>query len=190
AEVDQEKGTYQWNTAGSAITLRDAHGQVSHYRVIENALVKLDQQGQTISLMNGPQWQLHKVSEDSEGQLLYESFRWQAQYVEGASSLAGSGGKVPYIAFIPSSQKIVGWDGCNQISGNFTLGSNHGLKFGPLISTRKACMGLEVDRHVAQVLNHTHGFRVHDSTLQLLGAKGKVIARFGADAQPLELPKS
>ncbi|GHT99877.1 hypothetical protein FACS1894142_7850 [Spirochaetia bacterium] len=61
-EVFTENGTFQWNDAGSAITL-DVKDMPPHYQVGENTLIQLDMAGKKITGVLADNYILQKVRE-------------------------------------------------------------------------------------------------------------------------------
>lgn len=55
-----QKGTYKWNKAGSAITIQTSPGQMQQYKVGENVLWHLDQEGNRINGTLASRYRLEK----------------------------------------------------------------------------------------------------------------------------------
>ncbi|WP_369572921.1 META domain-containing protein [Acidithiobacillus sp. IBUN Pt1247-S3] len=182
--IFRETGQFQWTDGGRVVDLLNKHGHLTRYQVQENGLLPLMANGQPIPPIGDQHWRLHKVSELSSTHELYASFRWQLQSLAGAKSVLGAGGKAPYIVFLPDSQRVSGWDGCNRIAGSYTVAKDHKLHFGPMISTRMACMDVTVDQAFSKTLTMTTAFRFDQGKLLLLNSKGTVMTSFIAAPQP------
>ncbi len=76
--------------------------------------------------------------------------------------------------------KAKGFGGCNMFNGSYQHKGND-LSFGPLISTKKACMlGMDTETKFMQVLSKVHYFSIHKETLSVLDSKKQKIAEFKA----------
>ncbi|MEL5848308.1 MAG: META domain-containing protein [Candidatus Igneacidithiobacillus chanchocoensis] len=178
-----EMGTFSWLHDDRDIELRDRQGHTSLYQVRENALMPLDADGKAIPPRGKHDWLLHKISDLPSAAVLFSSFRWQLQSLNGAKSIAEKG-RAPYITFLPAEQRMSGYDGCNRIGAAYVLGPQQHLRFRALISTRMACPGVAIDRSFTAALESTASYRVVANELLLQNAAGAVVARLIAVPQP------
>lgn len=89
----------------------------------------------------------------------------------------GNGGKPVTIRLQSSDQRAMGFAGCNQFSGPYTM-TGDSLSFGPAISTKMACeQGMDVETGFLSMLNDVTSYQVTDTSLTLLGPGGP-LARF------------
>jgi len=104
----------------------------------------------------------------------------------GASPLATASpdDRAPFIQFDQQSQAS-GYSGVNNFSGSY-LSDRSSLKFGPVIMTRRAGSPaqMEIESALMKALGDTQGYRISGSTLDLLDANGKPLARF--DSTPIK----
>lgn len=74
-----------------------------------------------------------------------------------------------------------GRSGCNAYGASFETGADGSAKFGQAMSTRMACLkpagAMEVERGVLGALQHTARIERHASSLTLLDASGKPLAK-------------
>jgi len=89
------------------------------------------------------------------------------------------------IAFDRENGKITGSTGCNHFFGTFDAGEESSLKLVPVGQTLMACNGETDSQEKAflDALRATASYRVSGKTLELLGAGGRVIARFAAASE-------
>jgi heat shock protein HslJ len=93
---------------------------------------------------------------------------------------AGDAG-TPSLRLDAAQKRASGNTGCNSFGGGYTL-SGESLRFGALVSTRRACVDPELNRQESaflRALNETRSWQIHDDTLVLSGEAGSV-ARFAA----------
>jgi heat shock protein HslJ len=93
----------------------------------------------------------------------------------------GSGAAGPTLRLNAAEKRVSGDTGCNMYAGPYQL-SGATLRFGPLISTRRACIDEALNRQEAALLgalDNVRSFRIDDDTLTVSGDAGPV-ARFVA----------
>jgi uncharacterized lipoprotein YbaY len=74
--------------------------------------------------------------------------------------------------------RVSGYAGCNRLAGAYTLDGPR-LAFGKMASTMMACpTGMDVESRLHAALAATAGWRVRGERLELLDAKGAVLATF------------
>ncbi len=182
--ITETTGRFHWQT-GKVIELLGANQQkIGAYQVRENALAPLTGAGKALSTGDGKLWLLHKVSDHSAAQDLYASYAWRLSSLAGQSIAKGSEAKAPYLTFLPTEQRVAGWDGCNRVAGGLVLGANQQLKFPALISTRMACVGVSIDGPFSKALEQTRSYALQGSKLQFKDAEGQVLATFQPVATP------
>jgi heat shock protein HslJ len=64
---------------------------------------------------------------------------WTLQEVNGRPAIPATGGAVPTLSFAADEARASGNGGCNQFNGSYTR-DGVSLRFGPLASTRRACV--------------------------------------------------
>lgn len=79
--------------------------------------------------------------------------------------------------------KLAGSGGCNRLMGSWSQQGER-LQFGQMATTRMACQGAaaRTESGLLKVLERTAGWRVHGDRLELLDAKGKLLAQLQAEA--------
>lgn len=103
---------------------------------------------------------------------------WRLEELGGRPPVAVPGGSVPTLTFAAGEPRASGNGGCNQFSGAFTQ-SDTSLRFGPLASTRRACLSDAANNQETaylRALESTTRFQVSGDVL-VLYAGDQVVAR-------------
>jgi copper homeostasis protein (lipoprotein) len=105
-----------------------------------------------------------------------ENTRWRPLRIgERAVTVSGQE-REPWLVLEPQAKRVTGSGGCNRFSGTYEAGAGT-LTFGPLMSTRMACPGLETETAFLKALEGTRRFRVAGRHMDLEDAKGVVLMR-------------
>ncbi len=110
-----------------------------------------------------------------------ENTYWKLLEVDGQPARVGDKSAEPYLQLDPAQKQAHGGTGCNLFSGRYEL-KGSSLRFGPLASTRRACLDPEMNRQETALLNAlgaTRTWQVTGDTLVLRGGTGQVV-RFAA----------
>ena len=101
--------------------------------------------------------------------------RWLAVEIGGMPSARG----VETTFELDGSGRVSGQGGCNAYGGPVTLGDGR-IGFGPLMATKMACPGPEMDQESRyfQALGRASGWRLEGGRLVLVDARGKVVVAF------------
>ena len=86
----------------------------------------------------------------------------------------------PWLRFNTDSLRITGNFGCNNGGGSFTAGPDRAIRFGPIATTRRACINEQMNAQetaLGAALQSTDRYRIVSDTLELRQAD-KVLARF------------
>ena len=104
---------------------------------------------------------------------------WRLTHVEGDTVVSGPI-EAPYIRFTrDDSLRVGGSTGCNSMGGTYEA-SGSTLRFGPLITTKRACADSAANAQEVRfvgALQRTDGYRIEDGRLVLL-AGSQPVARF------------
>jgi len=88
---------------------------------------------------------------------------WQLQ----SPNADNTGTEIPTLTFNAGNNTVTGTTGCNNLSGTYTLESNHALAFGEqLIVTKKACPGYN-EKAFLDNLTSTNNYNISGGVLQL-----------------------
>jgi len=107
---------------------------------------------------------------------------WQLSSLGGAPVQAGTAQREPHLSLQEQGHRVAGSLGCNGMNGSYTLDGEH-LTFGPMISTRMACLkGMDIEHGFADALRNSASWKITGSRLELYDAGGQ--PRAGFEAQP------
>jgi putative lipoprotein len=102
--------------------------------------------------------------------------RWRAVQIANRQISTGPREREPWMELDSHVQRVTGSGGCNRMSGSYEAG--HGmLRFGPLISTKMACVSMETENAFFRALERTRGYRIQNRTLVLTDDMGRTLAR-------------
>lgn len=103
---------------------------------------------------------------------------WRLEELNRQPAVVGTGDGVPTLLFAAGEPRASGNGGCNQFNGSYTR-SGAALRFGPLASTRRACVDEAANRQETaylRALESTTRYAVYDDLLVLYAAD-QVVAR-------------
>jgi heat shock protein HslJ len=115
------------------------------------------------------------------GSVPLEGTTWSLVEVGGQPARAAGNDGTPSLRLDAAEKRASGNTGCNSFAGGYQLGGA-ALRFGALISTRRACLDPALNQQEStylRALDDTRSWRVTGDTLVLSGDAG-VAARFVA----------
>jgi copper homeostasis protein (lipoprotein) len=104
-----------------------------------------------------------------------EDSRWRLVSLGGRAIQVPVNQREPWIVLESKTNHVTGSGGCNRISGGYEAGRG-ALRFSRIASTMMACPSLELETQFLRALDATRSDRVSGRTLELLDAKGSVVA--------------
>jgi heat shock protein HslJ len=104
-----------------------------------------------------------------------EDSRWRLVSLGGRAIQVPANQGEPWIVLESKSKRVTGSGGCNRISGGYEA-ARGALRFSRIASTMMACPSLELETQFLRALDATRADRVSGRTLELLDAKGSVVA--------------
>jgi heat shock protein HslJ len=120
------------------------------------------------------------VGAGSGGAIALEGTAWSLVEIGGRPARATSNAGTPTLR-LDGAQRATGDTGCNSFAGPYEL-SGGSLRFGALVSTRRACIDEGLNRQESaylRALEDTRSWRIAGASLVLSGDAG-VAARFEA----------
>lgn len=180
------RGVLEWDAAGRTIQLQGAAGTPWRFQVIEGGLAPLDGQGQPITGTPPSRYVLAKVGsgpapDSTAGAPLARTAPWRLSELFGAAvTRADYVEQAPYIQFDAKTQRVSGYTGCNQFTGSYVVEPGNRLRLSQLASTRRACIGPDLENPYLRALNSVDRFEVRAGELALMQSDGTVMARFRA----------
>lgn len=112
-----------------------------------------------------------------------ENTTWKLVELGGQPVRAARNIAAPSLMLDPAQIQARGSTGCNTFFGRYELAAER-LRFGPLASTRRACLDPDMNRQEAaflKALGETRGWRIGSDTLSLRGETAE-LARFAAQS--------
>ena len=108
-----------------------------------------------------------------------EDTHWGLVRLGGEAAGKGAGGGVVELTLDSASGSAAGFSGCNRYNGSYSLedaaADGAGLSFGPLASTRRACVeGMELEQRYLATLAQVSGYRLDGNRLVLLAGAEEV----------------
>lgn len=105
---------------------------------------------------------------------------WKPVELYGNPVGLGAGKKELHMVLSSQTADVKGFSGCNRFRGQYERSGN-ALSFGPLASTRKACLdGMDVEQIFLKAMEHMRRFAISGDSLVCFDADGRVILRFEA----------
>lgn len=181
-----ETGRFSWDTRGGKIRLESESQENRWFRVEENAVRQLDQQGELITGDLAEHYRLAKVATEVAAVTAGEAVQpdlldrdWQLTELQGQAVAADSRAFIHFAA----DGKVWGRSGCNRFSGSWQ-GSAYRIQVGQLAATMMACaedkMALE-QAFLAQ-LALADNYTLANGELSLNKARMAPLARFSVTA--------
>jgi len=164
----ETKGTFQWNEAGSAITLTDLRDKIiTHFFVGENQLTLLDMEGNVITGELANNYILSKIDPSLIGN------RWRLVELNGRPVE-----KQDAFLILGQDNRVSGNLGCNTFTGTYNLKPGNRIEFSQVVATLKMCLDMEVEDGFKKVLEMTDNYNVSVNGLSLNRARMAPLARF------------
>ncbi len=169
-----QSGSFVWNKAGNEITLSGISDAASKFRVGENQLIQLDMDGNLITGVLADSYILPKVSD------IVEKY-WKLIEINGQEVKMGENqDKEAHFILKADQNRVHGNGGCNIFNGSYVIRYGKRISFSPMASTMMACMDMEVESQLFQVLDVVDNYTVYNDTLSLNKARMMPLARFVA----------
>jgi len=169
-----DSGTFQWNEAGSKITLNPVEGESQSYQVGENRLFLLDREGNRITGDLAEKYQLVKNRADYQ----LENKKWILTEIMGKEFTPGEGNKEAFLYFDRETGRVSGSNSCNSINGTYDLKEGNRISFSRVASTLMACPDMQTADLFNEVLERADNYTVADGILSLNKARMAPMARF------------
>ena len=167
--VFTENGKFEWNKDGGTIILNNKNKQ--RYKVGENILFQLDQQGNMITGDLAEKYTLTKELPRLTGK------HWKLQKLNGETLP-----KTDREAFIQfdEDKSVGGNSSCNTFRGSYEINEDK-ISFSPFAMTRMACIGNDTEQEFMNAIEQTNTFSVSANELIFFDESGKQLAIFEAD---------
>lgn len=172
-----ERGSFSWNAAGSNVTLRETGGAGQHFKVGENRLIHLDQQGNPITGELAGHFVLDKHLHDPA----IEGTTWTLIELRGKPVDAGPASRKAFLRLDADEALASGNASCNSFSGGYAIKSGSRIRFDEnLRVTMMACPEMSNEQQFLEVLRVADNYTVAAGVLSLNRARMAPLARFEA----------
>lgn len=165
-------GSFKWNESGSDITLVESDGHTKQFKVGENQLFMLDQEGHRITGDLAKHYTLKK-----DMPTLTEKY-WKLVELNGNPVETNEGQREAFLILKEEDLRAHGNNGCNTFNGNFELKEGDRITFSKMATTLMACMDMETEQQFMKVLEMADNYNLTESTLILNKARMAPLARF------------
>jgi heat shock protein HslJ len=105
---------------------------------------------------------------------------WKLLRIGSEAVSVAEGQREPHLVLHGQGRGLVGFSGCNRVSGSFTL-DGETIHFGDVVTSRMACANdaaLRQEQRFLDVLPRTARWRIAGERLDLLDRDGAVLASF------------
>jgi heat shock protein HslJ len=178
-EPISETGSFSFTEDGNAVVLEAAEGS-RMYKLGENALIHLDNDGNVIT---GELSEAYRLEKSSVADSLFEGKRWNLIELKGKPIVVEENGKIAFMEFHTHESRIVGNTGCNNFFGQYQLLDMNRIRFGKIGATLMACPDLTTEESLLIALEDADNYSISDGVLSLNKAKMAPLARFKVDMQ-------
>ena len=103
--------------------------------------------------------------------------RWVLVRLGRQAVVLGKGDREPSMALQTASPRVVGFDGCNRLMGDYKIDGDR-IEFTKMATTLMACPDMRIPDAFTKALAATARWRVNGAHLELLDAAGTLQARF------------
>jgi len=103
--------------------------------------------------------------------------RWVLVRLAGQAVVLGKDDREPSIALQTASPRVVGFDGCNRLMGDYRIDGDR-IEFSQMATPLMACPDMRVAEGLAEAMAVTVRWQVSGAHLELFDAAGTVQARF------------
>lgn len=167
----KSKGTFSWRKDGNSILLKEANNSTTIFRVGEDNLVQLDQQGNAITGSNADKYVLTRQSPE-----ITEKY-WKLIDI-GGKPLEKNDNREPHIILKARGGRFNGHGGCNVLNGQYELKAGNRISFSKIVTTEMACLNTTNEQRLIKVLQTATRYTLKGETLLLSSSKNIPLARF------------
>lgn len=174
--IFNERGQFEWAEDGNHIQLigSDPTTTANQYKVVENGLIQLDIEGQTIKGDNADLYRLDKVDESA-----LTNKRWRLVTLNDKEIvMQAKAQKMPYLVIESEEDRIIGFAGCNRFNGGYEQTNSEGIRFSKIASTKMACDYISLEAEYLQTLETVETYKIDQGQLTLMNTEGDEILVF------------
>lgn len=165
-------GSFRWNDKGSDITLSIDDGSVKQFKVGENQLFMLDQEGNRITGDLADKYILKKDQVE-----ITEKY-WKLVELNGQPVTTKEGNREAFLILKTENNRVHGNGSCNTFNGGYELMEGNRIKFTRMATTLMACIDMKTEQEFMNVLETADNYNLTETTLVLNKARMAPLARF------------
>lgn len=165
-------GNFKWDSSGSDIKIIENDGSPKQFKVGENQLFMLDQEGNRITGNLAEKYILKK--DDIH---ITEKY-WKLVELNGQPVRTEEGNREAFLILKEEDNRAHGNGGCNTFNGSYEMKEGNRITFSKMASTLMACVDMETEQQFMQVLETVDNYNLTETTLILNKARMAPLARF------------
>ena len=167
-----DQGRFVWNDAGGTVILMVDDKPEQSYKVGENVLFHLDQDGKVITGGLAANYRLSMMPFDPE----LQDREWVLVELLGQPVTTE---RPPTLRFDRATARLSGSDGCNRLMGNYRLREVNRLQIGDnMASTMMACPDMATSKQFNDALQQVDNYSIGNGELSLNRARMAPLLRF------------
>ncbi len=170
--IYESAGSFKWNESGSDITLTSNDNIRVQFKVGENQLFMLDQEGQRITGDLADTYILKKDTID-----IVEKY-WKLVELNGGPVETKEGQREAFLILKAEDNRAHGNGGCNTFNGSYELQDGNRVQFSKMATTLMACPAMETEQQFVKVLEMADNYNATETTLILNKARMAPLAKF------------
>lgn len=170
--IYESSGSFKWDATGSIIKLKGDNEEIVQFKVGENQLFKLDQEGKVISGNLSEKYILKKDDTD-----ITEKY-WKLVELNGIPITVADGEREAFLILKTEENRAHGNGGCNSFNGSYELKEGNQISFSKMATTLMACPALDKEQQFMKVIEMADNYNATDTTLVLNKARMAPLARF------------
>ncbi len=129
----------------------------------------------------------HPVTGIPGGSEMLYRYQWNLTELQGQRVFQATG-QTPHLLFSPGQvNSVSGNTGCNNLKGTFELTGVNFIKFSPLATTRKACLGNNKEARFLEAIGQANNWSISNNQL-LLNNSRILVAKFNGVLPTLKPP--
>ncbi|MDL2222629.1 copper resistance protein NlpE N-terminal domain-containing protein [Bacteroidales bacterium OttesenSCG-928-M11] len=174
----KSEGSFEWDNSDSKITLKGMDEKEGSFifKIGENKLVYLDQQGKEITGELADRYILTKLDD-----AILNKY-WKLVELMGNPVNTPEGAKEPFMT-LKTDGRVHGNFGCNTFNGSYALRIGNRISFSQMASTMMMCLNMETESKFSEVLSIADNYSIDGDNLTLNRARMAPLARFVAVEQ-------
>jgi heat shock protein HslJ len=171
----RDSGQFNWNDAGSIVTLASAGGSTQMYQVGENLLFHLDRAGNRISGDLADRYVLRQTVHDPR----IEDGKWLLIEIMGQAYEPSDDGREAFLFLDGDLNRASGNNSCNNFFGNYVIEGGQRIRFADNMgATMMACPDMSTEQAFMEALRRVDNYAVSGEELSLNKARMAPLLRF------------